>query len=304
MSSPSVQMEGITFCYGDYKALDMIDLVVRRGEIHALLGPNGSGKTTLIDLIAGVRSPDSGMRMINGHDPTVDRPNALGGLRLVAQHTNYEPLLTVHETLQWMCGYAGAKAVDISEAIDTVGLNEKINDRIGSLSGGQQRRVDIAYGIAGSPSLVLLDEPTSGLDTEWRSSVWDGIRELANRGSTVIITTHDIDEAEALSDRVTMLRAGRVVTTAPTAELVREAKRPSVVTFAVDGAENPKFETADLHDAGHELEARTTAPLDTLRELLDWADSSGAIVRDLSVRPPRLEDVYLSETVTKHTNTK
>lgn len=294
----SVKLEQITFSYGETQALKGVDLEVEKGEIHALLGPNGSGKTTLIDLIAAVRVPESGIRRINGIDPLVDRNKAMGGLRLVAQHTNYEPLLTVRETLRWMCGYAGATHAEIDAAIEAVGLVDKANDRVGSLSGGQQRRVDIAYGIAGSPNLVLLDEPTSGLDAEWRSSVWDAIRELAGEGTTVIITTHDIDEAEALSDRVTMLRSGRVVTTARTEVLVREAKRPTLISFGLDGAEMAPFETADVHNEDGTIQLRTTDPVETLREFLNWVDTSGAVVNEFAVRPPRLEDVYLSETIT------
>lgn len=298
----AIELEDVSFWYGETHALKGVELQVAAGEIHALLGPNGSGKTTLIDLIAGVRVPASGKRLINGFDPVVDRARALGGLRLVAQHTNYEPLLTVKETLRWMCGYVAVTDADIDAAIEAVGLVDQANDRVGSLSGGQQRRVDIAYGIAGSPTLVLLDEPTSGLDAEWRSSVWDAIRQLAALGTTVIITTHDIDEAEALSDRVTMLRSGRVVKTAPTAVLVRDSKRPTVISFDVSNAEPVDFETADIRHEDGRVELWTTDPIETFRELLPWVDGTGVVVSQLSVKPPRLEDVYLAETITTSVN--
>ncbi|MFV0524593.1 MAG: ABC transporter ATP-binding protein [Acidimicrobiales bacterium] len=305
--SAVIDVTGLSFSYGERPTLADVDLCVAPGEIHALLGPNGSGKTTLINLCIGLLGGHEGRCRVLGSTPGADR-DLVRATRLVPQGTNFEPTLTVAETLAWVGGYHGGGGQDeVRRCVEAVGLTAEIDRRIGQLSGGQQRRVDIASALLGRPELVFLDEPTANLDVEWRSRVWELIEDLAADGTAVLLTTHDIDEAEALAHRVTMLRNGRVVSSGTTGELLHRTVRPTHISLRPVPA--PAALPDELARLGltQERDGRWTAetiqPVEVLRVVTNWLADNAADAQQLVVRPPRLEEVYIDDTVNGATGT-
>ncbi len=272
----AVVVEGLAKHYGDKKAVDGLDLTVHRGEVFAVLGPNGAGKTTTIEILEGYRERDAGSVRVLGLDPqTADRAwrSRIG---IVLQNATDQAELTVGELVRHVGGYY-PDSRDPDEVIDAVGLREKVRTRTRQLSGGQRRRLDVALGIVGRPELLFLDEPTTGFDPEARRAFWDLIRGLRDDGTTILLTTHYLDEAENLADRCAVVRDGRVVALDAPAHLGGRTARQAVVRWIEEGTLRQE---------------PTDAPTAVVTALA--ARFSGAEVPGLQVLRPTLEDVYLS----------
>jgi ABC-2 type transport system ATP-binding protein len=262
--------------YDGVEALRGVSFEVREGEVFGLLGPNGAGKTTTVEILEGYRRRDSGEASVLGHDPS-GAPRALRErIGVVLQHSEFTPTLTVREVHQLFAGYY-KRPRNVDEVIDLVGLSEKRSARVKTLSGGQKRRLDLGVALVGDPDLVFLDEPTTGFDPAARRSAWETIRSLRSLGKTVLLTTHYLDEAQRLADRVAVIHDGRIVRLGTPAELIGES-RMTEIRFRRDG----------------ELVAMETGePTRLLHELTTDALAAGRELEQLEVRRPTLEDVYL-----------
>jgi ABC-2 type transport system ATP-binding protein len=274
--SSAIRVRGLRKTYRAAAAVDGIDLDVPRGEVFALLGPNGAGKTTTVEILEGYRPRTDGEVSVLGVDPRHGGAGWRSRIGIVLQSTGEFEELTVGEVVHHFAGYYPAPA-DPEEVIERVGLTEKRKSRAKRLSGGQQRRLDVALGIVGRPELLFLDEPTTGFDPEARREFWELIRDLAGSGTTILLTTHYLEEAEQLADRVGVLFAGRLLDVAPPATLGGRDTAKATVTWTGED--------------GRRQQQRTARPTEAVREL---ADRFGGEVPDLTVNRPTLEDVYLS----------
>ena len=270
----AVRVRGLRKAYGSTKAVDGVDLDVRRGETLALLGPNGAGKTTTVEILEGHRRRDGGEVSVLGEDPATAGREWRARLGIVLQEAHDLAELTVAEAVHHFAAcYPDAR--DPAEVVAAVGLTEKATTRTRQLSGGQRRRLDVALGIVGHPDLLFLDEPTTGFDPEARRQFWAVIDRLKGDGVTVVLTTHYLDEAEALADRVAVIASGRILDVDTPARIGgRSADRAVVQWTAPEGARA----------------VETDRPCDLLRQLLASHDGE---LRDLTVTRPSLEDVYL-----------
>ena len=280
----AVRVTGLRKSYGSHEAVRGIDFEIAAGEVFGLLGPNGAGKTTTIEILEGYRKRDAGEVEVLGADPQ----KATGAWRervgVVLQSSSLYPGLTVRESLQVFAGYY-EKPRDPDEVIEIVGLAEKANARCRTLSGGQKRRLDLGLGLIGDPELLFLDEPTTGFDPGARRAAWETIRNLRSLGTTILLTTHYLDEAEQLSDRVAVLREGRIIRVGTPAELTGESALTEI-RFKRDG----------------ELVVETTTdPTRRLHELTSEALERGEELDGLEVKRPTLEDVYLELTADEET---
>jgi ABC-2 type transport system ATP-binding protein len=273
--SCAIRVRDLKKTYGTNNAVAGINLDVYDGEIFALLGPNGAGKSTTVEMLEGFRKPTSGSVTVLGEDPAKAKTTWRDRIGVVLQSGSLEEECTVRELLTVTSTYYSNPRT-ISEAISLVGLEEKSNARIGSLSGGQQRRVDVALGIIGRPELLFLDEPTTGFDPEARRQFWDLIRLLRNEGTTIVLTTHYLDEAEVLADRVGVIVRGALKEVATPHELGGRATAQSIVRWS---------------SAGGPKELATTTPTKVVSEL---AAQFGGEIPELRVIRPSLEDIYLS----------
>jgi ABC-2 type transport system ATP-binding protein len=273
-TEPAVRVRGLVKRYGGRAVVDGLDLDVHQGEVFALLGPNGAGKTTTIEILEGVRKRDDGEVRVLGADPARAGRDWRARVGVVSQSEGPAQELSVSEILDHFAGYH-AMPRPTDELIAAVGLEEKARTRVGRLSGGQRRRLAVALGVQGRPELVFLDEPTTGMDPVARRQFWGLIRGLRADGTTVLLTTHYLDEAAELADRVGVVAEGRLVEVAPPGELGADLRRMATVRWTVDGA--PR-------------EVRTEAPSAVLRDLLAGSVSD---VPGLTVTRPTLEDVYL-----------
>ncbi|NES15606.1 MULTISPECIES: ABC transporter ATP-binding protein [Micromonospora] len=271
----AISVRGLRKAYGDNVAVAGVDLDVHRGEVFALLGPNGAGKTTTVEILEGYRRRDAGEVRVLGADPASPDPNWRSRVGIVLQGTGEFDELTVAEVVRHFSGfYPGAD--DPDKVIERVGLGAKAKARTHTLSGGQKRRLDVALGIIGRPELLFLDEPTTGFDPEARREFWELIRDLAAAGTTIVLTTHYLDEAEALADRVGVIAAGRLVEVAP----------PNRLGNRQEGLATVSWRTPD----GTPESAETATPTALVAEL---AARFGGEVPGLTVTRPTLEDVYL-----------
>jgi ABC-2 type transport system ATP-binding protein len=274
--SAAIVVRDVRKSYGSHEALRGVSFEVEEGEVFGLLGPNGAGKTTTVEILEGYRSRDSGEVSVLDHDPG-GAPAALRErIGVVLQHSSLSPVLTVREIHMQFAGYY-ARSRDVDEVITLVGLDEKRDARVKTLSGGQKRRLDLGVALVGDPDLVFLDEPTTGFDPVARRSSWDMIRSLRSLGKTILLTTHYLDEAQQLADRVAVIRAGTIVTLGTPAELIGDSRRVEI-RYRLNG-EAVVLETDD--------------PTRVLHELTSQALSSGTPLEQLEVRRPTLEDVYL-----------
>jgi ABC-2 type transport system ATP-binding protein len=279
----AVEVHSLLKQYGDKAAVDGLDLSVERGEIFALLGPNGAGKTTTVEILEGYRSRDGGEVRVLGADPANASRAWRTRIGIVLQSANDQAELTVGELVRHFARYYPSPR-DPDELIDAVGLTDKAATRTRQLSGGQRRRLDVALGIIGRPELLFLDEPTTGFDPQARRSFWDLLSGLRDGGTTVLLTTHYLDEADHLADRVAVLRDGKVLALGTPADLVGRTNQASIVRWTEQGPD------------GHPLqrEGRTETPLAYLREINVRAGLGvGAEVPGLQVLRPSLEEVYL-----------
>lgn len=273
----AIQIKGLVKKYGDKFAVAGIDLTVAKGEIFALLGPNGAGKTTTVEILEGFRNLTSGEVKVLDFDPATKGEagrkwrNRIG---IVLQATIDAADLSVQETVEHFAHYY-ENPRDVNEVIDAVGLREKANEHARNLSGGQRRRLDVALGIIGSPELLFLDEPTTGFDPEARRAFWDLIHKLRSEGATIFLTTHYLDEAEALADRVGVITNGKIIEIATPATLGNRANAPARITW---------FENNKVN------EIESINPTSEVQKLISRFDGE---VPQLQVIRPNLEDIYL-----------
>ena len=273
-----VEVQGLHKSYADTKAVDGIDLTIAHGEIFALLGPNGAGKTTTVEILEGFRKADSGSITVLGFDPArrgIQSRIWRNRIGIVLQSTADAGDLSVIETLSHFAKYY-SKARDVDEVITSVGLDEKRNALIRTLSGGQRRRLDVGLGIIGSPELLFLDEPTTGFDPEARRAFWSLIESLRKGGTTILLTTHYLDEAEALADRVAVITRGKILEVSTPAQLGGRASAKARVQWKSNGVMQEEL---------------TDNPTEVVRKLS--AQFPGE-VPELQVLRPSLEDIYLS----------
>jgi ABC-2 type transport system ATP-binding protein len=295
VSEAVISVGDLRVSYGDVHAVRGIDLEVRRGEIFAFLGPNGAGKTTTVSTLEGYLSRDGGDVSVLGTDPAAADRAWRARIGFVLQECRMEPLLSVRETLDLYAGYYAASR-DVAETIELVGLTEKADARAGSLSGGQQRRLDVAVALIGDPELLFLDEPTTGFDPSARRQAWEVIGGLRDLGKTVFLTTHYMEEAQALADRVAVISAGRIVATGTPDDLGGRGEAPTVISFDPPGADlDGLLDDAWTFEGGRHL-LRTTNPVPDLQRLTSRALERGVELPMLEVRRPTLEDVYLELT--------
>ena len=280
MAEPVISIKGLRKSYGDTEAVRGIDLEVNRGEIFAFLGPNGAGKTTTVEILEGYRKRGGGEVTVLGEDPERAGREWRGRIGIVLQTCRLDPYLTARESLELFAGYyPHPRPVD--EVIELVGLGGKADDRTGKLSGGQQRRLDVGMALVGDPDLLFLDEPTTGFDPAARRQAWEAIAGLRDLGKTVFLTTHYMDEAQRLADRVAILSGGQVVARGAPEELGDRDSQPTVISYrGPDG----------------EVSLTTTTPVETLNELTGRALAEGFALDGLEVKRPSLEDVYLELT--------
>jgi ABC-2 type transport system ATP-binding protein len=276
--SPVIDVRGLRKRYERLEAVRGVDLDVAEGEIVAVLGPNGAGKTTVLEILEGHRRRDAGEVSVLGFDPELS-PRALRErIGIVPQETAVEPVLTVQETIElYSAAYPRPRPVD--EVIGLVELEGRLGARVSSLSGGEQRRLDLAIGIVGDPELLFLDEPTTGFDPSARRRSWELIRRLGSLGKTILLTTHYMEEAQRLADRVVVIDAGLIVADS------------TPDTLSADGSAVVRFRVA-----GEEVSFETDAPQDVLLTVLLWAKGHDRRLEGLTVTPPSLEDVYLELT--------
>ena len=292
-------VRGLRKSYGAFEAVAGIDLEVSAGEIFAFLGPNGAGKTTTVEILEGFRKPTAGEVTVLGKDPAHADGAWRDRIGVVLQESQPEPGLTVRECLELYAGYY-SRPRDIAETIRLAGLEEKADTLGERLSGGQRRRLDVALALIGDPELIFLDEPTTGFDPSARRAAWDVVSGLRKLGKTVFLTTHYMDEAENLADRIAVIAAGKIVAEGTPATLGGRERMAATIRFTLpDG-----LATAELPAPLRELASRsngrvlieTRQPLKDVKTLADWAFERGIDLPDLDVRRPSLEDVYLELT--------
>lgn len=275
---PAIKVDGLRKSYDALTVVKDLSLTIEPGEIFAILGPNGAGKTTTVEILEGFRTADSGSVSVLDTDPAIKGSEALAWrnrIGIVLQSSNDTLELTPREALSHFAGYY-SNPRDVEEVIALVGLEEKADDRARTLSGGQRRRLDVGLGIIGRPELLFLDEPTTGFDPEARRAFWVLIRKLKEEGTTILLTTHYLDEAEALADRVAVMNHGEII---------------EVSTPALLGGRADAHATVSWSEGGIAKSAVTDTPTEFVKNL---AAQFGGEVPELSVHRPTLEDIYLS----------
>jgi ABC-2 type transport system ATP-binding protein len=294
-----ISVKGLRKSYGDFEAVRGVDLEVERGEVFAFLGPNGAGKTTTVSVLEGYLERDGGEVSVLGADPAQAGRDWRGRVGFVLQECRMEGLLTVRETLQMYAGYY-AEPRSVDEVIDLVGLAEKADERAGKLSGGQQRRLDVGVALVGDPELLFLDEPTTGFDPSARRQAWQVIAGLRELGKTVMLTTHYMDEAQALADHVAVIATGRIIAAGTPDDLGGRADAATRISFQTpangSGESLRRSVEGDWQAENGRTVLRTTEPTRRLNELTGWALANRVELNGLEVSRPTLEDIYLELT--------
>jgi ABC-2 type transport system ATP-binding protein len=288
--------------YGDLDAVRGISFEVEEAEVFALLGPNGAGKTTTVEILEGFRDPSAGQVAVLGHDPTKRERELRSKVGIVLQSTSIDPYLTVAETIDLFRAYYPHPR-PLEEVLELVGLGHKRDSRVGKLSGGQQRRLDVAIALAGDPELLFLDEPTTGFDPSARRNAWEVVKNLSDLGKTILLTTHYMDEAQYLADNVAIMAAGEIMAEGPPSTLAGRDTAATRIRFAVapGAAELPPDLAGMSIPSDGAIELRTQEPTRTLHDLTGWALERGVELEGLSVTRPSLEDVYLEITASAPT---
>jgi ABC-2 type transport system ATP-binding protein len=277
---PAIEVRGLCKRYGEYEAVRGIDLTVRRGEVFGLLGPNGAGKTTTVEILEGYRTRTSGDVSVLGQDPAKRSIELRRRIGIVLQSGGIYSHVTPREILRHWAGFY-PHSRDVEEVLELAGLQEKADVRSRKLSGGQLRRLDFALALVGNPELIFLDEPTTGFDPAARHAAWETVRSLRDLGKTILLTTHYLDEAQELADRVAIVKDGRVLAIGPPREL---------------GVGGSHYRVAYRDSEGELVERQTEDPTGLLNELTCEALARGERLQELSVGRPTLEDVYLELT--------
>ena len=294
--APAVTVRGLQVRYGDVEAVRGIDLDVRRGEILALLGPNGAGKTSTIEVLEGFRAASGGSIEVLDADPWAAPRAWRDRIGIVLQESAPELGLTVRECLRLYAGYYTAPR-DVDDTIALVGLAEQAGTEATKLSGGQRRRLDVALALVGDPELIFLDEPTTGFDPAARRASWEVISALRALGTTILLTTHYMEEAERLADRIAVMRDGVIVATGTPATLGGRNRASGTIAFTLpDGVELDELAPGASLDEERRVVMSSTAPMADLHELTGRALALGLELSDIEVRRPTLEDVYLELT--------
>ncbi len=306
MPEPVISIEGLVKSYGEVEAIRGLDLEVDEEEVFAVLGPNGAGKTTTLEILEGYIGRDAGRVEVLGVDPAKPTSAWRERVGIVLQETALESLLSVRESLELYAGYYSEPRT-VDEVIDLVGLSEQAGKRAGRLSGGQKRRLDVGIALIGDPDLLFLDEPTTGFDPSARRHAWQMIAGLRDLGKTVLLTTHYMDEAQFLADRVAVINRGRVVAVDKPEHLGDRENLPTRISFHL-AAESPRPDPGDIgvsggvgkltpaSDGGLDVSLESVAPTHDLHRLSSWAVEHGLELDDLEVRRPTLEEVYLELT--------
>lgn len=293
---PAVSIQSVSKTYtsskGDFQALQNVSLDIAEGEFFGLLGPNGAGKTTLISMLAGLAKPSSGHIMVMGKHVQKDFAAARKQLGVVPQELVFDPFFNVRETLRIQSGYFGVKNNDawIDELLESLGLADKAHANMRQLSGGMKRRVLVAQALVHKPPIIVLDEPTAGVDVELRQTLWHFISKLNKQGHTVLLTTHYLEEAEALCNRIAMLKQGKVVALDATSNLLKTASS-NVLQFKTDSA-LPAALAAVARVTGRVVQLPAQGPAD-IEAFLAALREANVVMEDMEIRRAELEDVFL-----------
>ena len=292
--SHAVVVAGLRKSYGAVRAVGGVSFTVEHGEIFALLGPNGAGKTTTLEILEGFRTRDAGRVEVLGYDPGVQASGRALRERigLVLQDIAIEPYLTVRETVARNAGYYPAPR-DTDEVIDLVGLAAQRRQKVRALSGGQKRRLDLALGIVGRPDLLFLDEPTTGFDPSARRDAWQIVRGLRDAGTTIVLTTHYMEEAQVLADRVAVISGGQIVAAGTPSTIGGRDTARARIRFALPEGCTAADLPFDATTSDGLVTVETAEPTETLHELTGWALRRATVLGQLTVDRPSLEDVYL-----------
>jgi ABC-2 type transport system ATP-binding protein len=293
-----IEVRDLRKSYGDVHAVDGVSLAIGEQELVALLGPNGAGKTTTVEILEGYRSRDGGEASVLGFDPARGGRSFRERIGIVLQEAGFEDAFTPRELLRLQAGYYPHPR-PVAEVIEMVGLEDKADARVKTLSGGQRRRLDLALGIVGDPDVLFLDEPTTGFDPSARRRAWDLVDRLRDLGTTILLTTHYMDEAEHLADRVVVMNRGVVVAEGTQDQLAALAGAETIVSFRLpEGSEAGDIPAvgSGVRVAGNTVELRSVSPTADIHVLSAWAMDRGLELADLSLSRPSLEDVYLQLT--------
>ena len=297
-----IRVERLTKSYGELTAVDDVSFDVRRGEVFGILGPNGAGKTTTLECIEGILRPDSGRISVLGMDVRTDAREMKRRIGVQLQASAYFDYLTLREILDLFARIYGSDTSASDDLLASVDLSDKAKSTIAKLSGGQQQRFTIAATLVNDPEVVFLDEPTAGLDPQARRRLWEFVRQIRRQGRTVVITTHYMDEAESLCDRVAIMDRGKIVALDSPGSLVRSLSDPYQITVAFDGNRStdgldrlPSVAAVSRGQAGESRLLSSDSAV-AIPALMDWASESGAKITRLEVASADLEDVFLSLT--------
>jgi ABC-2 type transport system ATP-binding protein len=295
----AIEVRDLRKSYGETHAVDGVSLEVKRGEVFCLLGPNGAGKTTTVEILEGYRERSAGEARVLGIDPATGARELREQVGIVLQQCGVQPDLSVYELVE-MFGRYHARQLPVDEVIDLVELTEKRDERAKNLSGGQRRRLDLALALVGDPELIFLDEPTTGFDPQARRQAWSTIRSLCQLGKTVFLTTHFMDEAQFLADRVAVMRGGRIIAAGRPDELGGRDLRPAEIRFELpDGrglGDVPEVPSERRELLGDRVVIQTRQPVRAAQIVTTWAVQGGIDLAHFSVTQPSLEDIYLELT--------
>ncbi len=295
MTERVIDVRGLRKSYGDVGAVQGVDLHVDRGEVFALLGPNGAGKTTTVEILEGYRTRTSGEASVLGYDPATGGSEMRRRIGIVLQSTGVDPYLTVRETVELYAGFYPSPR-ELDEVIDLVGLAEKRTTRVNKLSGGQQRRLDVAVALAGDPELLFLDEPTTGFDPNARRNAWGIVKNLTDIGKTIFLTTHFMDEAQYLANRVAVIAKGEIVAEGTPSSLAGRDRMKTKVSFRLPAGSPMPPDWGQVPGPDGRFILQTDDATRTAGEVTGWALEHGFSFDSFEVSQPTLEDVYVELT--------